>query len=178
MTNRKAIADRESGYQRRDQVICKSPRALIYNQYEPAEVVLTVRDPRAVVTSNSHHDHHGEYTLGWDHGEGQTKWGLKKYWKAMKPYLDKAHIVRYEELTTVPDAVQTKLGERFQLTFSRPFSTWPEGFAVHEYWLRTGLTTQGFKPPRDWRDSHKNVERVQRIEINPGFRECCETLGY
>jgi hypothetical protein len=106
------------------------------------------------------------------------KFGLKKYWKSMKPYLEKAHIVRYEKLIAAPDLVQSELGERFHLTFRKPFSSWPEGFEIAEYWLKTGLSTQGLKPARDWRASPKDIERVQRIEQTPGFRECCEVLGY
>lgn len=173
VTNRKVYSERESHRKGRGQKIAKCPFALFRDEYE--SVLLTVRDPRNVVTSDTHGQFKG-YVVGW---KGGIHKGLEAHWQAMQRYLDRSLLVRYEALVSQPDEVQERIGAFYGLEFSRPFSEWPEGFEINEYWQARGLgKVTTFRAPRDWRDDPRHVERVAQQERHPGFVACCEALGY
>lgn len=175
VTNKRVIAHKESDRADRD-TIAKCPFAAI-RVPDLEDVVLTLRDPRDIVTSRSHGKHLGKYVIGWKRGEGRAPYGLVTNWRAMRPYLETAHLVSYTRLLSEPDAVQDELGEAFGLEFDRKFSDWPEGYEVEDYWQRTGLgPVRPIHKPRSWRDDPQDVERVAEMSKYPEFLECVETI--
>lgn len=176
VTNKQVATDSESHKEHPD-TITKCPFGLIRNK-QAREVVLTLRDPRDVVTSRSHPKRPGHYVFGWEKDEGWAPYGLKPIWEAAKRYLDTAHIVEYTRLISHPDDIQEELGQRFNLEYDRKFSQWPDGYKVKAYWELNGLGPQRpLESPRSWRDSPKDIERVNTLmDKHKDFRACVEEL--
>ena len=171
--------EREASWRRDPSEIYKCPYALLRRGFDPSEVVLCIRDPRDIVTSNSHEDHPGEFAVGWKENEGWSPSSLEAMWTSMLPYLTPkrgrgAYIVRYEDLTQRPNDLQSALGTEFDLTYNdKQWELWPLGYRYPEYWNAPIGKRRKLKP-RQYRDP----QRLEQQMSYPGFRQCCDLLGY
>jgi hypothetical protein len=179
VTNRPVYSEREASWRRNPLEIYKCPYALLRRGFDPSEVVLCVRDPRDIVTSNTHGEHPGEYTIGWDRGEGWALNPLSELWQAMLPYLAPkrgrgAYLVRYEDLTKSPNDVQADIGRTLGLEYNAlQWEHWPLGYRYPEYWDKSVGQRRKLKPRK-----HRDPQRLEQQLKHAGFRECCNVLGY
>lgn len=183
VTNRTVYTQRETSHLKDPRAIGKCPFAVIHKQHDPKDLILTIRDPAYIVTSNTHGDWPGQYPFGWTEAESCAKKGLQRHWQAMRPYLAPklgrgAFIVRYEDLVSDPDSVQAALKAEFGLEYrDRQWSNWPDGFKTSDYWS-SALGPLRPLSPRVQLDLAAQL-RVGSISAQyPDFNECRRVLGY
>ncbi|MGI9383870.1 MAG: sulfotransferase [Methyloligellaceae bacterium] len=167
-----------------DNVITKRPMDClrwreIVERHSETKFIVTIRDPRSMVTSR--HPVFERYTASWDHylagHEDPIEFepggivNLARHIREMEPF---AEIVRYEDLTADPQAVQRRLG-RLGLAFCGTFETFHEREPGD--WPALG----GKRPPdpkgkEKWRNDPDRIR--EQFTACPELFDLVEEYGY
>jgi len=145
--------------------------------------LLTIRDPRSVITS-VHANSEGKYKIGWDYALGTNKNGLSgsktegllEYIQELKKY-SKLPGVKYEDLLIYPDIVQEFIKSEIDIKFKSDFETF------HTRDIPKGLHYQmnGVRPIDKtridgWKDHPERIK--QQFNQCPALFDALIEFGY
>lgn len=147
--------------------------------------IFCIRDPRALITSY-HKRVPDDYFMSYDRmyfiPEGSpptmTKPGVRPTYDAYVKVRDQVTTVRYEDIVTDPNAVQTMLSDTFGFEFDEPISNYGENQDIPE---RLQIALNGVRPIDKSRlDAWKlHPERIkEQFENNREFFDVLVDLGY
>ena len=145
--------------------------------------VLTIRDPRGVLTS-VHANSEGQYKVGWDYAlgtnvngltGGKTE-GLLTYIQELKKYPD-ILTIRYEDLISKPNEIQEIIGDYLNLSWNTNFNTFhkriiPKG--LHHQ--MNGVRELDKSRIDGWRDHPERIK--EQFERCPALFDALIDLGY
>ena len=143
-----------------------------------ASFVLTVRDPRDIMTSR-----HAAYTR--DRGYYVTPERFAAVWKALRAARarDDAVVLRYEDLVRAPDSVERLFAARFGWRAEMPFARFHERAVARGRDSMTDGALGGLRPldatrVERWRDAEHRRRLAELVATTPALAEACIELGY
>ena len=140
--------------------------------------VLTVRDPRDIMTSR-----HAAYTADRDYYVSPERFG--RLWEAFRTARarDDAAVLRYEDLVGAPDSAETLFAERAGWAAEVPFARFHERAAARERDSMTEGALGGLRPLESkgvarWRDPTHRERLTTLVRTMPALAAACVDLGY
>lgn len=143
--------------------ICKNPWASVERPLR--RPILMVRDPREIVSS----------MLSLKGGYFVTGAMVLEAFDAMARYPASSHF-RYADLVSNPDKMQERVGEYWELEFSRKFSDFPH--ADVDY-LSSATIMNGVRPidrGHDWREHRERIE--EQFDAAPRLYDVLNAWGF